>query len=313
MPLDPQARDYLDKMASLRVPGFHTMAPPKARTLFRAMRAVGGPPDPVAEVEDRVISPSIPIRIYRPIDGEPAPSPALIFFHGGGWVLGDIETVDNLCRRLANASGAVVISVDYRLSPEAKFPEPLDDCFRVVSAVAKEASRFGIDPAWIAVGGDSAGGNLAAAVALKARDRGDLPLAFQLLIYPITDHSLETSSYSENAEGFGLTREMMGWYWGQYLATPEDGRSQLASPLKAADLAGLPPALILTAEYDVLRDEGEAYAGRLREAGVPVQLRRFDGMIHGFLQMADSFDQGRVAIREAGLALREALRSCKSG
>ena len=309
MALDPQARDYLDKLASLRLPGFHTMTPPEARTIFRAMRALAGPPDPVAEVEDRVLPPSIPVRIYRPIEGAPPPSPALVFFHGGGWVLGDIETVDNLCRRLANASRCVVLSVDYRLAPEAKFPAPLEDCFEVVWQVADEAAEFGIDRDRIAVGGDSAGGNLAAAVALKARDRGDPPLAFQLLIYPIVDHSFDTPSYSENSEGFGLSREMMSWYWDQYLASPEDGRSHLASPLKAPGLSGLPPALVITAEHDVLRDEGEAYAARLGEAGVPVELRRFDGMIHGFLQMADTFDQGMVAIKEAGRALREALRA----
>ncbi len=307
MPLDPQARAYLDKLASLRIPEFHTMPPPEARTMFRAMRALAGPPDPIAGSEDRVLPPSIPVRVYTPAEGGPGLRPALVFFHGGGWVLGDIETVDNLCRRLANASGCVVVSVDYRLAPEAKFPAPLEDCFEAVWQVADEAPSFGIDRSRIAVGGDSAGANLAAAVALKFRDRGDLPLAFQLLIYPIVDFSFDTPSYRENAEGFGLTRAMMVWYWDQYLASPEDGRSPLASPLRAPDLSGLPPSLVITAGYDVLRDEGEAYAARLKEAGVPVEHRRYDGMIHGVLQMADAFAQGRAAILEAGRALREAM------
>jgi acetyl esterase len=314
MPLDPQARVYLDKLASLDLPGFHTMPPAEARKLFRTMRGLAGRPDPVDAVEDRITPGSIPLRLYRPLGpsrppGSPAgpPSPVLVFFHGGGWVLGDIETVDNLCRRLANASGCAVVSVDYRLAPEAKFPGPLDDCFEAVEFIAREAESFGIDPRRIAVGGDSAGGNLAAAVTLRARGRAELAIAFQLLIYPITDFRFDTPSYSENSEGYGLSRDMMAWYWDQYLARPEDGESPFASPSRADDLAGLPPAFVITAGFDVLRDEGRAYADRLSEAGVPIELAHYPGMIHGFLQMADSFDQGKLAIAEAGRALRSAL------
>ncbi len=308
MKLDPQARIYLDKLESLNLPGFHTMPPVEARRLFRTMRGLTGKPDPVEAVEDRITPRSIPLRVYRPLGSQPGPPlPVLVYFHGGGWVLGDIETVDNLCRRLANASGCAVVSVDYRLSPETKFPGPLDDCFEAVEFVSREAESFGIDPRKIAVGGDSAGGNLAAAITLKARGRDDLPIAFQLLIYPITDCRFETPSYFENAEGYGLSREMMAWYWGQYLARAEDGRSPLASPLRAEDLSGLPPALVITAGFDVLRDEGQAYAQNLRDAGVAVELKHYPGMIHGFLQMADSFDQGKLAIQDAGRALRLAL------
>jgi acetyl esterase/lipase len=307
MTLDPQARVYLDKLESLRLPGFHTMPPVEARKLFRAMRGLTGKPDPVEAVEDLLTSETVPLRLYRPIGSGGGPSPALLFFHGGGWVLGDIETVDNLCRRLANASGCVVVSVDYRVSPESKFPGPLEDCFEAARFISADAESLGIDPRRIAVGGDSAGGNLAAAVALEAKRRDDPSIAFQLLIYPIADFAFETTSYAENAEGYGLSREMMGWYWGQYLASPEDGNLPLASPLRAQDLSGLPPALVITAGYDVLRDEGQAYAARLAEAGVPTLLHHYPGMIHGFLQMADSFDQGRVAIVEAGRVLREAL------
>ena len=307
MPLDPQARVYLDKLESLKLPGFHTMPPAESRRLFRAMRGLAGKPDPVDAVEERITPNSIPLRVYRPLDSGPEPLPVLVFFHGGGWVLGDLETVDNLCRRLANASGCAVVSVDYRLSPEAKFPTPLDDCIEAVRFVSEEAESFGIDPARVAVGGDSAGGNLAAAVALWSLQFGSPKVAFQLLIYPITDFSSETPSYAENAEGYGLGREMMAWYWSQYLVEPSDGSSPLASPLRADDLSGLPPALVITAGYDVLRDEGQAYASRLKEAGVGVELKHYPGMIHGFLQMADSFDQGKLAIRDAGDSLRAAL------
>jgi acetyl esterase len=308
MTLDPQARIYLEKLESLNLPGFHTMPPEESRRLFRTMRGLAGKPDPVDAVEDRITPSSIPLRFYRPLDSTPGASlPVLVFFHGGGWVLGDIETVDNLCRRLANASGCAVVSVDYRLAPETKYPGALDDCFGAFEFVAREAKSFGIDPARIAVGGDSAGGNLAAAVALRARGRDDLKIVFQLLIYPITDFHFDTPSYLENSEGYGLSREMMIWYWGQYLARPEDGLSPLASPLKAEDFSGLPSALVITAGFDVLRDEGLAYAQRLLEAGVAVESRHYPGMIHGFLQMADSFDQGKLAIEAAGRALRSAL------
>jgi len=307
MPLDPQVREYLDKMASLKLPSFHTMPPADSRRMFGAIRAMGGTPQPVGSVRDHRLGGSIPARAYTPKVSEAGPRPALVFYHGGGWVLGNLETIDGLCRRLANASGCVVVSVDYRLSPEAKFPAALDDCHQATRAVAAEAGSFGVDPGRIAVGGDSAGGNLAAAVAIRARDRGDLALAFQLLIYPIADFAFDTPSYLENAEGFGLTREAMIWYWDQYLARPEDGASPLASPLRAADLAGLPPALVVTAEYDVLRDEGEAYAARLREAGVAVEVRRYPGQIHGFLQLADTFPSARDAVADAGRALRAAL------
>jgi acetyl esterase len=307
MPLDPQARLYLDKLESLQLPGFHEMEPAEARKLFRAMRGLTGKPDPVGSVEDRVLPGSIPIRAYRPLEADDRKLPVLVYYHGGGWVLGDVETVDNLCRRLANASGCAVVSVDYRLSPEHKFPEPFNDCFQAARHVAAEAESFGIDRDRIAVGGDSAGGNLAAAVCLHARKRHELLIAFQLLIYPITDFSFDTASYIENSEGYGLSREMMIWYWDQYLDRPQNGMSPLASPLKADKLSGLPPASVITAGYDVLRDEGHAYAEKLRSAGVPVELRHYPGMIHGFLQMADSFDEGKAAIREAGQALRNAL------
>jgi len=307
MMLDPQARIYLDKLESLRLPGFHTMSPPDARRLFRTMRGLTGKPDPIGSVEDLTTTSTVPLRYYRPVGSGTEPLPCLVFYHGGGWVLGNIETVENLCRRLANTSGCSVVSVDYRLAPETKFPGPLDDCFEAAQFVAERSESLRIDPDRIAVGGDSAGGNLAASVALKARGRGDLKVAFQLLLYPIIDFRFETPSYFENAEGYGLSREMMIWYWHQYLARPEDGADPLASPIRAEDLSGLPPALVVTAGFDVLRDEGHAYAEKLQEAGVRVELQHYPGMIHGFFQMADQFDQGKLAIQEAGRSLRSAL------
>ena len=307
MTLDPQARVYLDKMASLRLPGFHTMPPVEARKLFKAMRGLTGKPDPIGSVEDRQIPGRVPLRLYRPVGAGPGALPVLVFFHGGGWVLGDLETVDNLCRRFANGSGCAVVSVDYRLAPESKFPGPFEDCMQAVRVISEQAGSFGIDPSRLAVGGDSAGGNLAASVAIAASRDRSIPIAFQLLLYPITHHAFDTPSYSDNAEGYGLGREMMAWYWDQYLARPEDGRSPLASPLLAEDPAGLPPTLVITAGYDVLRDEGQAYARKLEAAGVAVELIHYPGMIHGFLQMADAFDDGKAAILQVGRALRIAL------
>ncbi len=309
MPLDPQVKDYLDKMAGLNLPSFHAMPVAESRAMFQTLRSMVGRPEPVGSVENRTLAGAVPIpvRVYTPIGEGDGPRPALLFYHGGGWVLGGLDTVDGLCRRLANGSGCVVVSVAYRLAPEHKFPAPLDDCFEAARLVEADAGSFGVDPARIAVGGDSAGGNLAASVALMALYLGGPRLAFQLLIYPITDYNLETPSYLANAERYGLTREMMAWYWAQYLEGPEDGRSQLASPLQAEDLFDLPPAFIMTAEYDVLRDEGDAYAARLAEAGVLVELRCYEGQVHGFIQLGANFKGTQAAIADACRALREAL------
>jgi putative heme-binding domain-containing protein len=301
---DAQAQAFLDKMKESGAAGFETLPVAEARKRFLTMGELAGAPVAVAKIEDRTLPDGIRVRVYTPAG--PASKPALIYFHGGGWVLGSPETMDAPCRRLANASGCVVISVDYHLAPESHFPKPLEDCYRATAYVAGHAASFGVDAGKIAVGGDSAGGNLAAAVALLARERGGPKLAFQLVVYPVTNHAFDTPSYRAFGQGFGLTEAAMRWFWENYLARPADGRQPLASPL-LADLHGLPPALVLTAEFDPLRDEGEAYAARLRAAGVRVEARRYDGQIHGFFQMGGIMDRGMQAIDDAAAALRAAL------
>jgi acetyl esterase len=304
--LDPQARAFLEKMKNSGAQGFETLPVAEARKNFLAMRELAGPPEAVEKIEDRAIPDGPRVRIYTPAG--PGPKPALVYFHGGGWVLGSPDTMDAPCRRMARASGCVVVSVDYRLAPEAHFPKPLEDCYAATSYVAGHAASFGVDAGRIAVGGDSAGGNLAAAVTLMARQRGGPALAFQLLVYPATNHAFDTASYRAFGQGYGLTEAAMRWFWAQYLARPEDGQMPLASPLRA-DLHGLPPALIVTAEFDPLRDDGEAYAARLQAAGVRVQSRRYDGQLHGFFQMGGVMNRGLQAIDESAAALRAALGS----
>ena len=235
------------------------------------------------------------------------PLPGLVFFHGGGWARGSLQTHDRLCRALANGAGCIVVSVDYRMAPEHTFPAAFDDSLAATRWVGEHAAELGIAPDRLAVGGDSAGGNLAAAVALAIRDEGGPRLVHQLLIYPVTDHNFDTPSYVENAEGFMLTREAMRFYWRLYLNDPSEADDMRACPLRARDLGNLPPALIITAEYDPLRDEGRAYADRLREAGNRVVYREYSGMVHGFMTSAGVLDAGKQAIREASAALSEAF------
>jgi len=249
-------------------------------------------------------SAQIPARVYIPREGEDLP--VLVFFHGGGWVLGDLDSVDSLCRSLANAADCVVVSVEYRLAPEHKFPAAVEDAYSATKWTANSATSFSGDPRRIAVGGDSAGGNLAAAVSLMARDKHGPPIVFQLLIYPATNHAFDTTSYSDNAEGYWLSKDDMRWFWNHYLRDELDGRNPYASPSRAADLSSLPPAFVITAEFDPLKDEGEAYAARLRECGVLVKITRYDGMIHDFVNIAELW-QSRIAIDEAAAELRKAF------
>jgi acetyl esterase len=274
------------------------------------MAALAGPLEELARVENRTIpgpAQPIPVRVYWPSAGKNLP--ALVYYHGGGWVFGTLDSVDRTLRSLANASGCVVISVDYRLAPEHQFPAAVEDADAALRYVAEHSDEFGIDRNRIAVGGDSAGGNLATVVCLMARDRGGLKVAFQLMVYPVTDYNDDRPSSREFAEGYLLTKALMDYFWRHYLPSPEDGQHPHASPLKAKSLAGLPPAIVITAECDPIRDQGEAYAQRLKESGVPVELKRYDGAIHAFFNLAGVVDSGRQAIEDAGAALKQALKT----
>ncbi len=304
MPLDPEAQALLLQAAQNPSTPLEQQTPPQSRQEMLKQTQALGPGEPVAKVADASLpgpAGDIPIRIYQPAAS--APSPAIVYFHGGGFVIGDIETHDGMCRMIANAAGATVISVDYRLAPEHKFPAAAEDAYAATCEVVRRADRLGIDPERIAVGGDSAGGNLAAVVALMARDRNGPKLAMQVLLYPVTDASVDTRSYHEYAQGYMLTRAGMAWFWNHYLADPAEGEQAYASPLRAGDLSRLPPALVITAECDPLCDEGDAYARRLEEAGVPVIATRYPGMIHGFIRRAGLLTQGRKALEQIGQVL----------
>ncbi|SEI48893.1 alpha/beta hydrolase fold domain-containing protein [Paraburkholderia diazotrophica] len=308
MALDPQAQAILDLMAAAGSPPLETRTPEEARVAASRLQALSGPPEDVAKVENRTIAGAageIPVRIYTPQGG--GPFPALVFFHGGGWVIGDLDIVDVPCRRIANRAGCVVVSVDYRLAPEHKFPTAVEDAYAVTEWLAANGSTVAVDASRLAVGGDSAGGNLAAVVALIAKDKATFALRHQVLLYPVTNHDFGTGSYRENGDGYYLTRAAMQWFWQHYLSDTRDGRHPYASPILADDHRGLPPALVITAEYDPLRDEGEAYAQRLASAGVPVRAERYSGMIHGFCWMPGAIEQGGHALDMAAATLKEAF------
>jgi len=308
MPLDPKCRILLDLLVPPGARGLHEMEVGEAREMMVRLSRLRSGGEPVARLEDLAIPGphgDIPVRVYAP-EGA-GPLPVLVYFHGGGWVIGSIETHDGTCRTLARLAGCIVVSVGYRLAPEHKFPIPLDDCVAAVGWVAGNAVSIGGDPTRIAVGGDSAGGNLATAVCLRVRDEAGPQLAHQILVYPATDAGCDSGSQLEHAEGYYLTRAGMLWFWNHYLGRAEDRDHAHASPLRATDLRGLPPATVITAEYDPLRDEGEAYAERLREAGVEARLTRYDGVIHGFFGMTDALDQATQAMREVAASLRTAF------
>lgn len=312
MALDRDAERVLEMVRLSGRPPYETLTPSEARSLFLAAREVLAPdPPPVAEIREQSApgqgGAEIPCRLYR---GATAPSgealPGLVYFHGGGWVIGDLDTHDSLCRHLANAARCVVVAVDYRLAPEHKFPAAVEDCFAATAWVGEAAAALGIDRERLAVGGDSAGGNLAAAVSLMARDWGAPRLCLQALLYPAVDCGMTHPSHQRFAEGYLLTRPTMRWFYGHYLRGPADVEDWRASPLRASDLAGIAPAFVLTAGNDVLCDEGEAYARRLQHAGIPVQLRHFPDQIHGFLTMGKIVQAASPALDEIAAALRAA-------
>ncbi len=307
MELDPEVPPLLELFEAMGVPDPATVTPEELREAM-----VMPPPEhptPVARVEARDIAGpagSIATRIFFPESATQGATPVLVFFHGGGWVVGDVTSHDEICRRLCAGAGCIVISVDYRLAPETPFPGGLEDCYAVTRWAADHAAELGGDPARLAVGGDSAGGNLAAAVCLLARERRAPAIGHQLLIYPVTDSDFERPSYRDNADGYLLTRGMMQWFWQQYLADPAQASDPLAAPLHG-ELSGLPGATVITAGFDPLRDEGQAFAEKLAAADVAVEHREFKGMIHGFVSMDAGLTQTAVAVDYLCQRLKDAL------
>ena len=310
MPVKPELEPILAMIEAAELP-LSEQSPADMRAAYAALSAFEVK-DEVASVVDRTVpgpDGDIPVRVYRPAGSSAGEAlPVLVWFHGGGWVIGDVDTADGTGRTLANAAGVAVVSVDYRLAPEHPFPAGLDDALAAVRWVADNAESLAVDAGRLAVGGDSAGGNLSAVVAQQLSDAG-AAVRFQLLVYPVTDLRMGTASYEENAEGYFLTREAMAWFRGHYLGERDLSEDPRVSPVLADDsaLADLPPALVITAEFDPLRDEGEAYGERLRAAGVDTTVTRYDGMIHGFFSMRDFLPDATTAIDEAAAALSKHL------
>jgi acetyl esterase len=304
--LHPDVRAVLAALEEEGGPPLETQPVAEARRLSaEALKPMEGEPEPVGTIQDlRIPGPAgeIPVRVYTP-DGN-GPFPGLVYFHGGGWVLCDLDTHDVVCRAIARRAPAVVVAVDYRLAPEHKFPAAVEDSFAATRWVSENAARLKIDRRRVAVGGDSAGGNLSAVVALKSRRSGP-NIALQVMVYPVTDlSSFDTTSYRDFADGYHLTKSEMEWFRREYLSNPAQASDPDVSPLLAADVYGAPPALVITAECDVLRDEGEAYAERLRQAGVPVTLTRYPGMIHPFFSLSGAIREGAKALDQVADAIR---------
>jgi acetyl esterase len=308
MPVNPQIQGLLDLIASKNLPPHYMLSPPDARIAMQRSRAVMfGPEVSLARIEDLSIpgpAGTIPARAYA--SSKAKNLPILVYFHGGGWVIGNLDTHDDMCRRLAIESGCLVISVDYRLAPEHKFPAAAEDAYAATKWISANAKQLGGDAARLAVGGDSAGGNLAAVVTILARDGGGPAIKFQLLIYPAVGHDDSLPSVKAYATGFLLTATGMHWFWNHYLVHPSNERDVRACPILATSLKGLPRAHVVLAEYDVLRDEGEEYARRLDLAGVPTELRVYDGMIHAFVTMS-VVTRTLEILKEMGQALRNGL------
>jgi acetyl esterase len=295
MSLDPTAAFILGALQKQGVKSFEQMSIAEARAVIDTFPQLQNPPEDVARVEDHVLD-GVPLRVYVPNEASGA---ALLYIHGGGWVGGHLGVCDEPARALTNETGATVIATSYPLAPEARFPAQPDAVFAALQWLHANAGRLELDARRVAIIGDSAGGNLAAVTAIRARDAG-IPLAAQVLIYPVIDHRCQGTSKTECGEGYLITRAAVDWFWDQYLARPEDIENPLASPLNAARLAGLPPALILTAEYDPARDEGIEYARALREAGVTVEHVALDGLIHGTFWMSAAIPRGCEVMEAIG-------------
>ncbi|HEY6237620.1 MAG TPA: TA0938 family protein [Thermoplasmata archaeon] len=304
--LDEEAREY-PNLIELPVEEGRQVV----RRIVRETDRLAGGPAAVAQLKTTSFAAGdhrIPVRVYTPVDGDP-PLPVVVYFHGGGWVFGDLDTHDSVCREVANRGHCLVVSVGYRRSPESRFPDPVDDCFAAVKWMVDPdtVGRLQSDPRRLIVAGDSVGGNMAAVVSLLTKELGGPKLAGQILICPVIDYFPQNASYREKAKGFGLDAEFFPWMWSQYLRTPDDGRDPHVVPALAADLSGLPPALVITAECDVLRDEGEQFADRLEASGVPVQASRYAGMIHGFIDYRGIVEEGWDALDEIGSWIRSTV------
>jgi len=312
--LHPQTRALLALIEASGMPPTHTLSPADARALYRDRRAVTQPAPPEVALSRDLQAPGphgpIPLRLVRPRGSAAADAlPVLVYYHGGGWTIGDLDTHDTLCRELANGAGCAVVAVDYRMGPEHRFPAAVDDCIAATRWVRANAASLGVDASRLAVGGDSAGGNLAAVVTLHARDAGDLPIRFQLLIYPATDMRFGTPSYHANGQGYLLTQDTMTYFRGHYLPTREHDEDWRASPLLAADHTRLPPALVLTAGFDPLRDEGLSYSQKLSEAGNRATHVCFERQIHGFVTMGRVIDEANAAVALCAGTLHAALHN----
>lgn len=312
MALDPESQRLIDLMAAANRPAWNTLSPQAARDLYLSLRPGAQGPRPAGvTVADRTIpgpAGELPVRIYRPASAAAdAKLPALVYAHGGGWVFGNLDSHDVLCAQLAIEAGIAVLHVDYRLAPEARFPGAFDDVVAALQWVAANGGSVGIDPTRLAIGGDSAGGNLAATVAIWARDNGGPKLRLQLLIYPVTDAVARSESYRRYEDGYGLNAVVMEWFFDHYTPDKAVRGDWRVSPLRAQSLAGLPPALVITAGYDPLRDEGRAYASRLHQEGTQADLVEFGGMLHGFLSSPMLLHVARRGTTLCAQALREAL------
>ncbi len=312
MSVHPQVAVLLERVKHSPLPQIHEVPPAVARRLYLDTRALTSPPAPEMGAVRLMLVPGpagpVPMRAYQPAGAKKgAILPALVYFHGGGWVIGDLDTHDVACRQLSNGSGCVVFSVEYRLAPEARFPAAVDDSIAATRYVMDHAGELGVDPHRVAVGGDSAGGNLAAVVCIDARDAGRAAPCFQLLVYPATDQRAGFPSHAANAEGYLLTRKSMDYFRGHYLPDEADWLDWRASPLLAASLAGLPPAFVLTAGYDPLVDEGRAYAERVSREGVKTEYKEYPDMVHGFLLMGGVLDTANAAMAECCAQLRGAF------
>ena len=311
--LHTQTRALLDFIEQRGIPPTHTLSPPQARSFYRDRRAVVQPePQAVAQVQELLATGpggTIALRLYRPLPAAAGALPVLVYYHGGGWVIGDLDTHDTLCRELANLAGCAVVAVDYRMAPEHRFPAAVIDAVAATRWVHQQAGALGLDAARLAVGGDSAGGNLAAVVALTAREAGDLPIVFQLLIYPATDGRRGAPSHTTNGQGYLLTKETIDYFHDHYIIDPAHDLDWRASPLLHPDLSMLPPALVLTAGYDPLRDEGMDYATRLTAAGNRASYVCFERQIHGFITMGRVLDEANTAVAMCAAELRRAFKA----